>query len=60
MKLPRRKFLQVAAGTAALPSVMRVAKAQTYWCELSSTSRDNHSAHHQMDSSRKPWKQKVG
>jgi tripartite-type tricarboxylate transporter receptor subunit TctC len=30
MKLPRRKFLQLAAGTAALPAVSRVARAQAY------------------------------
>ena len=30
MKLPRRKFLHLAAGIAALPAVSRVARAQTY------------------------------
>src|SRR5712672_3819670 len=30
MKLPRRKFLRLAAGAAALPAVSRVAWAQTY------------------------------
>ena len=30
MKLPRRKFLQLAAGAAAIPAVSRIAKAQTY------------------------------
>jgi tripartite-type tricarboxylate transporter receptor subunit TctC len=30
MKLPRRNFLQLAAGAAALPAVWRVAKAQAY------------------------------
>jgi len=30
MKLPRRKFLHLAAGAAALPAVSRVAKADTY------------------------------
>jgi tripartite-type tricarboxylate transporter receptor subunit TctC len=30
MKLPRRKFLQLAASAAALPAVSRVAWAQTY------------------------------
>jgi tripartite-type tricarboxylate transporter receptor subunit TctC len=30
MKLPRRKFLQLAAGAAALPAVSRIARAQTY------------------------------
>src|ERR1700724_1438225 len=30
MKLPRRQFLQLAAGAAALPAVMRVARAQAY------------------------------
>jgi tripartite-type tricarboxylate transporter receptor subunit TctC len=30
MKLPRRKFLHLAAGVAALPAVPRVAWAQAY------------------------------
>jgi tripartite-type tricarboxylate transporter receptor subunit TctC len=30
MKLPRRKFLHLAAGAAALPAVARVARAQAY------------------------------
>jgi hypothetical protein len=30
MKLPRRAFLQLAAGAAALPVVSGVARAQTY------------------------------
>src|SRR5215468_7248446 len=30
MKLPRRKFLHLAAGAAALPAVSRAARAQTY------------------------------
>jgi len=30
MKIPRRKFLHLAAGTAAVPVVSRVATAQTY------------------------------
>src|SRR5215831_16661002 len=30
MKLPRRKFLHLAAGAAALPTVSRFAWAQTY------------------------------
>jgi tripartite-type tricarboxylate transporter receptor subunit TctC len=30
MKLPRRKFLHLAAGAAALPAVSRLAMAQTY------------------------------
>jgi tripartite-type tricarboxylate transporter receptor subunit TctC len=30
VKLPRRQFLHLAAGAAALPAVSRVAKAQTY------------------------------
>jgi len=30
MKLPRRKFLQLAAGAAALPAVSRVSRAQAY------------------------------
>jgi tripartite-type tricarboxylate transporter receptor subunit TctC len=30
MKLPRRKFLQLAAGASALPAMARTARAQTY------------------------------
>jgi len=30
MKLPRRQFLHLAAGAAALPAVSRLARAQTY------------------------------
>jgi tripartite-type tricarboxylate transporter receptor subunit TctC len=30
MKLPRRQFLHLAAGAAALPAISRVARAQTY------------------------------
>ena len=30
MKLPRRAFLRLAAGAAALPAVSRIALAQTY------------------------------
>src|ERR1041385_501743 len=30
MKLPPRRFLHLAAGTAALPVVPRIARAQTY------------------------------
>jgi len=30
MKLPRRKFLHLAAGVAALPAVSRIARAQSY------------------------------
>jgi tripartite-type tricarboxylate transporter receptor subunit TctC len=30
MKLPRRKFLHLAAGAAALPAMSRIARAQTY------------------------------
>lgn len=30
MKLPRRKFMRLAAGTAALPAVSRIARAQAY------------------------------
>ena len=30
MKLPRRQFLHLAAGAAALPTISRIAKAQTY------------------------------
>src|SRR3977135_3394230 len=30
MKLPRRKFLHLAAGSAALPAVSRIARAPTY------------------------------
>src|SRR5262245_35123737 len=30
MKLPRRNFLHLAAGAAALPAISRIASAQTY------------------------------
>lgn len=30
MKLPRRKFLHLTAGAAALPTLSRIARAQTY------------------------------
>src|SRR5437763_16951460 len=30
LKLPRRRFLHLAAGAVALPAVMRNARAQTY------------------------------
>ena len=30
MKLPRRNFLRLAAGAAALPAVSRIARAQAY------------------------------
>ena len=30
MKIPRRRFLKLAAGAAALPAVSRIARAQTY------------------------------
>src|SRR5215475_9060198 len=30
MKLPRRRFLHLAAGTAVLPAVSRIARAQAY------------------------------
>src|ERR1700730_12368632 len=30
MKLPRRQFLHLAAGAAALPAVARIARAQAY------------------------------
>src|SRR5262247_777231 len=30
MKLPRRHFLHLAAGAAALPAVLRIARAQAY------------------------------
>jgi tripartite-type tricarboxylate transporter receptor subunit TctC len=30
MKLPRRKFLHLAAGAAAVPAVSRIASAQAY------------------------------
>src|SRR5215472_3062897 len=30
MKLPRRKFLHLAAGAAALPAMSRVARAEAY------------------------------
>lgn len=30
MKLPRRRFLHLAAGAATLPALLRAARAQTY------------------------------
>ena len=30
MKLPRRQFLHLAAGAAALPAISQIARAQTY------------------------------
>jgi hypothetical protein len=30
MKLPRRNFLHLGVGAAALPAISRVARAQTY------------------------------
>jgi tripartite-type tricarboxylate transporter receptor subunit TctC len=30
MKLPRRRFLHLAAGAAALPAMSRIARAETY------------------------------
>ena len=30
MKLPRRQFLHLAAGTAAVPAMSRIAKGRTY------------------------------
>jgi tripartite-type tricarboxylate transporter receptor subunit TctC len=30
MKLPRRQFLHLTAGVAALPAVSRIARAQAY------------------------------
>jgi tripartite-type tricarboxylate transporter receptor subunit TctC len=30
MKIPRRGFLHLAAGAAALPAISRIARAQTY------------------------------
>ena len=30
MKLPRRSFLHLAAGAAALPALSRIARAQAY------------------------------
>ena len=30
MKLPRRQFLRLAGGAAALPAVLRIARAQAY------------------------------
>ena len=30
MKLPRRQFLHLAAGAAALPAVLRIARAEAY------------------------------
>jgi hypothetical protein len=38
MKLPRRQFLDLAAGAAALPAVSRMASAQTY--PVASVSKD--------------------
>jgi tripartite-type tricarboxylate transporter receptor subunit TctC len=34
MKLPRRNFLHLAAGVAAVPALSRVASAETYHREL--------------------------
>jgi hypothetical protein len=34
MKLPRRNFLHLVAGAAALPAVSRVAQAQSYPARL--------------------------
>jgi hypothetical protein len=36
MKLPRRRFLQLAAGAAALSALPRIARAQTYPVPLQS------------------------
>ena len=30
MNLPRRRFLHLAAGAAAMPAVLRIARARTY------------------------------
>jgi tripartite-type tricarboxylate transporter receptor subunit TctC len=30
MRLPRRQFLHIAAGAAALPAISRIARAQSY------------------------------
>jgi tripartite-type tricarboxylate transporter receptor subunit TctC len=30
MKIPRRRFLELAAGPAVLPAASRIARAQTY------------------------------
>ena len=40
MKLPRRKFLHLAAGAAALPAVSRIARAQAYPVPLQSGSEE--------------------
>jgi len=37
MKLPRRNFLRMAAGAAAVPAMSRAATAQDYPARLSST-----------------------
>ena len=38
MKLPRRQFLHLAAGAAALPAVSSIAKAQAYPSRLGAAS----------------------
>jgi 2-methylcitrate dehydratase len=40
MKLPRRRFLQLAAGAAALSTLPRIARAQTYPVPLQSGSEE--------------------
>ena len=40
MKLPRRNFLHLAAGAAALPAVSRIAWAQAYVRDLTRTTAD--------------------
>jgi hypothetical protein len=45
MKLPRRKFLHLAAGAAALPLISRVARAQTGPAQL----EGGYSADHTWD-----------
>jgi hypothetical protein len=39
MKLPRRNFLHLAAGAAALPAVSRIAQAQGYPSRQSRTAQ---------------------
>ena len=40
MKLPRRRFLHLAAGAAVLPAVSRIANAQAYRPATNSLIRD--------------------
>jgi hypothetical protein len=39
MKLPRRRFLHLAAGAAALPVLPHIARAEAFTCPVSSSSR---------------------